>query len=232
MKKEELIKRLRIHLYDKEGKIFKDHELEIFLDKSAEAYSRDSEIYRSGFYFCTDAEGRCRLPQDYIKLLTGWGIGYQLEKMTEDELQRYYSDYRDVKGKPEFVYEETESSGKIKICPNPHDLQGVKSRIVKGYGLPVSGGRGVFRQSKDYGIATGYRSFLRVGDCFYIRKENCEKISDYMALLFYALYQAYRAESDFHDENKSEYYHALYLNRVGMTSLNKSGMRGKRCCFY
>lgn len=226
------IRKVRMYLNDPKGKIFSESEIREMLGKAAEQYSADSEIYRSGFYLCSDRSGRCRLPSDYIRLLAGWGIGYQLEFASPDELVRYYSDYHKVKGKPDFIYEDLDSAGKIRLCPNPHEQQGVKSFIISRFGTAAIPKYGILRGGKTYGVPTGFRYFKAIGDCVYIRKESFERIDDRMALVYHVLYQAYRSDNDFADAGKSEYYRKLYKMRADRAGQPTEAKHRERIPFF
>ena len=47
-----------------------------------------------------------------------------------------------------------------------------------------------------------------------MRAVPIERIQDYMALVYHAVYQAYTIDSDFQDENKARLFYFQYRQRV------------------
>ena len=139
MTRTEYLRRIREYLHDPEGKVWSTSELAEMLSAAARAYSADTGIYRASFPLAADADGVCELPANYISFLAGWNKkGEPIEPTNMDELSRNYGDFTGLCGDPKYVYEETESIGRIRLCPHPDDGYGV--RLVGKwfpYGTPL-----------------------------------------------------------------------------------------------
>ena len=216
MKKSQLIEKIRVFLRDTNGKIWSDQELSSFFDNAADAYSADTECFRSQFFFCVNADGICKLPENYLKFLAAWNDnGQKILSISVREIQRFLPDYTSVKGRPDFLYEEMDRIGTIRFSPNPYERQKVAEYSVAGYGIPDHAKTyGIPDHGRSYGIPSSIRIFQKAGDLIYIRRENAENIRDYMALIYHALYQAYNNDSDFHDAEKAEFYKTQYQRRI------------------
>lgn len=225
MTKSTLIEKIRAYLRDTNGKIFEDSELSYMIDRAAEAYSADTGIFRSKFFFRVNSDGVCELPENYLKFLAAWNDnGEKICSIPIGEIARFYPDYYSIKGHPEFVYEDMDRIGCVRFCPNPYDFQNGISYTVPGYGTPVlKHGYGIPDHAINYGIPISLHFFEETGDMVYIRKESAENISDYMALLFHVLYQAYNNDSDFHNADKAAFYRSQYRRRIARFGQMKPG---------
>jgi hypothetical protein len=229
MDKDEYLLRTRECLHDPEGKIWSDDELAGMLHRAAEAYSRDSGMYRGRFRFMTSHDGSFRLPDDFVSFVAAWNSkGFQISAIGTDELSRFYGDYSAVEGDAEFCYEDFGDIGRMRLCPNPHRKQGVKCYYPASYGLVPLSGYGVPVHSQDYGIPVSVHRFRACGDAVYSRKERLEKIHDHAAIVYHAAYQAYTVDSEFQDTGKANFFLSQYRRRVarfGQIMANASGIR-------
>ena len=216
MLRSEYIQKIRLFLRDTKGKIFEDAELLSMLDKAARNYSADTGAYRGKFTFIVSSDRVCTLPGNYLGFLAGWnGDGRHVEPISCNELYRYYGNYSVVSGEPEFVYENIDSIGTFRLCPNPYIQQNL--RIYQPYfpyGLVVCANYGIPLWCNDYGIPHKIYRYKNCGEAVYVRLEEAEKISDYMALIYNVLYQAYSVDSEFQNLSKAELYNTQYKKRI------------------
>lgn len=216
MNRRELIRRIREYLHDPEGKIWDNAELERMLDRAAESYSADTGIYRVPIKILVDEDGGCELPEKYLGLVALWnGSGYPVEKVSANELKRFYGFYTKTEGEAEYVYEDLDSIGRVRFCPNPYKKQNIREYVpFYPYGIPYLTHRGIPSRTTGYGIPHKILKFDTVVDGCYIRAEKAEKIQDHRALIYHVLWQAYHADSDFSDSGKAALYQGQYRARI------------------
>lgn len=236
METAELIHRIREYLHDPEGKIWEDSELSEMLDRAAECYSADTGIFRGNFNIMVDSEGVCKLPKNYLSFVAGWnGKGIHIDGISAGELSRFYSQFTTTDGEAEFVYEDLDTIGHFRFCPNPFLRQNITVfTSYYPYGMPSIPAYGIPTRTEDYGIPLVIRKFVKAGDVVFVRKESPENIPDYMALIYHVLYQAYNVDSDFNSPEKSSLYNTQYRNRIARFGQMKPGNSSvrKRGKFY
>lgn len=228
------LKTIRAFLHDPEGKAFDDSELLKMLDTAAKTYCKDTALYRGAFSFFVNGSGVGKLPDDYVEFVAGWnGDGYHVEMISVNALSDEYGSYINVKGHTKFIYEDLESIGEYRLCPNPYDLQNLVLYVpASPYGIMLFTGYGTPRTRGRYGIPVVVGKYDSIGDAFYVRTVPFNEIQDYMALVYHAVYQAYTIDSDFQDENKARLFYTQYLGRVArignvMRSVQKIRSEGK-----
>ena len=219
MNERDYIRTIRAFLHDPEGKVFDDAELLKMLETAASTYCKDTALYRGAFSFFVDADGIGKLPDDYVEFVSAWsGEGYQIESISVSELADIYGNYISVQGGARFIYEDLDDIGKYRLCPNPFEKENVVSLVSEhpygitpfpGYGTPVS--------RRGYGFSTNVRQYQFIGDAAYVRVVPIDRIQDYMALVYHAVYQAYAVDSYFQDENKARLFYSQYRLRVART---------------
>lgn len=218
MQLDEYIEIIRAFLHDPEGKVFDDAELTDMLETAAKTYCKDTALYRGFFSFLVAENGACKTPEDYIEFVAGWNQdGRHVEAISTDELREQYGQYLSVKGTANFIFEDFESIGGLRLCPNPYDLQHIEIFIPESaYGMMMYAGYGTPVANK-YGIPYVMRKYESIGDASYVKSIPYDRVQDYMALIYHAVYQAYSIDSDFQDLNKAQLYYSQYRGRVART---------------
>ena len=216
MTEENYLKTIRAFLHDPDGEVFNDSELLNMLDTAAKTYCKDTALYRGSFSFFVNDSGVGKLPDDYIEFVASWnGEGFHVEMVSSDDMNDEYGSYLAVKGLPKYIYEDLESIGEYHLCPNPYDLQHVVFYVPEspygilpfsGYGTPITG--------NGYGMPVAVRQSDHIGDASYVKSIPFDRIQDYMAVVYHAVYQAYTIDSDFQDENKARLFYTQYRGRV------------------
>ena len=216
MTESDYIKTVRAFLHDSEGKVFDDEELLKMLSTAAYTYCKDTALYRGAFHFFVDEKGAGKLPDDYVEILAAWnGEGYHVEPISVSELSCIYGNYISVQGNERFVYEDLDDIGKYRLCPNPYENENVISFVSETpYGITPFPGYGTPISRHGYGFSTDVRQYNFIGDAEYVRVVPIERIQDYMALVYHAVYQAYTIDSYFQDENKARLFYSQYRQRV------------------
>ena len=216
MTAENYLKTIRAFLHDPDGEVFEDSELLKMLDTAARTYCKDTALYRGVFSFFVNDSGVGKLPDDYIEFVAAWnGEGFHVETASADDMSGEYGNYISVKGNPKFIYEELESIGKYHLCPNPYDLQHAVFYVPESqYGIMPFSGYGTPITGNGYGIPVFVRKSDFIGDASYVKYIPFDRIQDYMALVYHAVYQAYTIDSDFQDENKARLFFTQYRGRV------------------
>ncbi len=230
MLRTELIRKIRDWLRDAKGVVWKDSELSAMLDRAAEAWSADTGAYKGRFNIVVSVDGSCELPANYVAFLAGWNVKTQrIEAMSSAELARRHGDYSVRSGLPEYVYEELDSSGRLRFSPNPYEKQSIRVLApCYPYGIPVLPAYGIPVNTVDYGIPKEIYRFTNVGDVVYIRTESPEKISDPLALVYHVLGQAYDVDSDFADSRKALFFQSQYRARAARFGQVRSANAGAR----
>ena len=216
MTEENYLKTIRAFLHDPDGQVFGDSELLKMLDTAAKTYCKDTALYRGNFPFFVNESGIGKLPDDFIEFLAGWNDeGFHIETTSTESLNDEYTNYITVKGHGKYIYEDLESIGQYRLCPNPHDLQNIVVFVSSSaYGITPFPGYGTPISRHGYGISADVRQYEFIGDAAYVRSVPIERIQDYMALVYHAVYQAYTIDSDFQDENKARLFYFQYRQRV------------------
>ena len=219
MQTSEYIELIRAFLHDPEGKVFDDAELTNMLEDAAHEYCKDTALYRGTFSFLVDENGTCKAPEDYLEFVAGWNQdGRHVEAISTDELREQYGPYLQVKGTANFIFEDFENIGYLRLCPNPYDLQHLVLYVpANPYGIMLFSGYGTPRTRGGYGIPVIIREHDNIGDASYVRSVAPESVHDYMALVYHAVYQAYGIDSDFQDLDKAQLYYSQYRGRVAKT---------------
>lgn len=224
--------RIREYLHDPEGKNWNDEELRTMLHQAADTYSRDTGIFRGIFHFMVNKDGVCKLPKNFISFVAGWNaLGNHIEAVPVSELARFYGDYSTVEGEAQFCYEELGNIGEMRLCPNPYKKTNLKSYYPVSFGMIPFSNYGTPRNGESYGIPQIIHKFKSPGNAVYIRTEEFDKIPDYMALIYYTVYQAFTAESDFYNASKADMYYSQYQMRIArfgqiktsVTSIRRGG---------
>lgn len=216
MTEENYLKTIRAFLHDPDGQVFDDSELLKMLDTAARTYCKDTALYRGAFPFFVNESGVGKLPDDYIEFVAGWNDeGLHVEMVSADDLNDEYSNYITVKGHSKFIFEDLESIGEYHLCPNPRDIQNTVVFVSSSpYGITPIAGYGTPISKHSYGIPVDVQQYRFIGDAVYVRAVPADKIQDYMAVVYHAVYQAYTIDSDFQDENKARLFHFQYRQRV------------------
>lgn len=216
MTEENYLKTIRAFLHDPDGQVFDDSELLKMLDTAAKTYCKDTALYRGAFPFFVNESGIGKLPHDYIELVAAWNDkGFHVEMNSVDGINAEYGDYINVKGDPKYIYEDLESIGGYRLCPNPYDRENVVAFVSdSAYGITPFPGYGTPISNRGYGISADVRQYDFIGDAVYVRSIPFDKIQDYIALVYHAVYQAYTIDSNFQDENKARLFYFQYRQRV------------------
>lgn len=120
MTEAEVIQESRMWLRDPDGEVWSEDQMRRWVQKAVRKYSEDSGIFHGSVLLFPDALGRCKYPADYIYTLSACNARHELlELISLTELRRFYSDYRTVKGLPQYIYEELNEPGYCRLCPNP-----------------------------------------------------------------------------------------------------------------
>jgi len=216
MTEENYLKTIRAFLHDPDGQVFDDSELLTMLDTAAKTYCKDTALYRGSFSFFVNENGTGKLPEDYIDFVAGWNRdGFHVEMASSDVLNGEYGNYLTVKGISKYIYEDLENIGEYHLCPNPYDLQNAVFFVPQSpngilpfptYGTPITG--------NGYGIPVFVRQSEHIGDATYVKTIPFDRIHDYIAVVYHAVYQAYTIDSDFRDEAKARLFYTQYRGRV------------------
>ena len=216
MTRSEYLAKIRLYLYDPDGKVWTDAELLQMLDEAVRSFCADSGIYRGRISILTDADGRVKMPGDYISLVAGWNTERELQPVSVNALNAERGDYITAEGMADYIYEDLDSGGTLRLCPNPNGLQDV--RVLQPwyqYGVPNLPGYGIPVRTDNYGIPVIIYRYRPAGDLVYIRVESLERVADYMSVIYHVLYQAFLSDGDFHDESRSQGFYQIYQSRLG-----------------
>ncbi len=211
----EYLKRMREYLHDPDGKVWDEKELIDFLNDAAIQYCRDTGSFRSTANILVDSSGMVRMPKVYLEWVAGWNnLDQKIEAVSLDVVSDWYGDFTTVRGTAKFAYEDMDTIGNFKLCPNPIDIAGTITIIVLGRGIPVEPTRGIPTRAELPGIPVQIMKGQSVGQMVYVKSESVEKIVDYMAILYLSISMAYDVDSDFQDNRKSAMYYEQYKNRI------------------
>ena len=214
MDKQGFIEKLRMYLADAEGKIWDDVELDRILEDALEQYSIDSGFFVGSFDFYPDAEGNFNYPNDGRNFMIGWNKkGDEITATSGKELfskmeKRYSS------GDAKYIYDDRSTLGQFKLLPDPGVSQNVQNiTITPAYGEVMDDDFGV-GISEDYGLTLTIDSFDYAGVIYYRKKGRFEDVRDHMAIIFYALSCAFKADSQFANPANAEFWRKQYQMRV------------------
>lgn len=230
----EYLSRIRRYLYDPEGEVWSDDELLLLLDEAVRCFCADTGLYRGCISILTDNCGRVKMPRNYISLIAGWNPERSMKTVSVDVLDCARSDYIIAEGMADYIYEDLDSGGTLRLCPNPNRRQNIRVYKPGGpYGIPVLSGYGIPFKAETYGIPVLICRFISAGDLVYIRVESPERIADYMSIICHVLYQAYLSDGDFQDENRAQGYYQIYKSRIDrLNQLRTVPAIRKRSNFY
>ncbi len=218
MDKKGYLSKLRFFLADTEGKMWDDTELFTLLDDALRKYCFDSGSFVGQFDFFPDKDGVYHYPDDFCSFMIGWNDdGREILQGTGREL--FVRSYRDAsrQGKVEYVFDDLDSYGAFSLFPLPADGQNAKTvSIAPDYGEIIGSEYGVYATS-DYGLTLSVTAFDHAGTFFYHRMGTFEEVKDYMAVICYALFLAYNADSDFANPDIAAYWKRMYKSRLGAT---------------
>lgn len=234
MKLETYLKKIRQHLYDPDGKVWTDDELERMLEEAGRTFCADTGMYRGRISLLADSSGRVRMPRNYISLVAGWNSEREMKSLSVNALNAERGDYIFAEGMADYIYEDLDSGGTLRLCPNPNGRQDLRVlRPWYPYGIPNLPGYGIPVNAEDRGIPYQIYHYRPAGDLVYIRVEELERIADYMSIVYHVLYQAYLSDGDFQDESRSQGYYQIYKSRIGrLNQLRTVQSIRKRSNFY
>lgn len=232
----EYLTRIRKLLHDPEGKAWDDEELSSMLAFSVRMYSLDTGAFRGEFAIYADEDGLCKLPDNYAGFLAGWNSrGSHIDPVSTDTLSRHYGKYLSRDGVPEFIAEDLNSIGYARPVPNPHSFQqGARLVPSSPYGIPVAAAYGIPDAQARYGIPVAGLRFTSAGSVKYLRVAGLAEIPDHTALIFHVAHQAYAADGDFQNVERSVMFLTWYKKRVARTGTMKNAPRTlpRKASFY
>lgn len=212
---QQAIKKLRMFLADPSGLMWNDNELERLINTSLRQYSIDSGLFKGTFDLIPDEDGRYFYPDDFAGLLIAWNKdGAEIEKTTFTELAEYRGYNTNRTGNAVFIYSDISDNGEYKVYPVPANNQNtVEGDLRPVWGVLNNSGFGVADES-DWGVTSNVTEYDFAGDCVYMRYASMDEVKDYMAVIYYAMYLAYLADSDFGNTQLAEVYRYRYHSRV------------------
>lgn len=228
MNKKNFISMVRYYLYDTSSLIWEDNELIKMTDNAAKAYSEDTKFFHAKENFVPEKDGSYIYPDDFICFNAGWNSeGVSIRAVSSRELEYHFPDPMNIKGNPEFIYDDISDKKRFRLCPDPANMQNAKEQIYDGYGIFADGGFGTETDSGKYGIIFSVTDYNFIGDMVYARYALFEEIKDYVALIFHVLFQAFDTDSEFSDPEKAAYYKNMYKSRVAMFNQVKYKHNGR-----
>lgn len=215
MTRSEYLAKIRLYLYDPKGKVWTDEELHPMLDEAVRCFCADTMLYRGRITILTDECGRVKMPENYIGLAASWNPERAMKQVSVKVLNAERGDYISAEGMADYIYEDLDPGGKLRLCPNPNRLQQIRTfHPSEPYGVMNLPGYGVPVKTETYGIPKVIYRFIPAGDLVYIRVEELEQIADYMSVIYHVLYQAYLSDGDFQDESRALGFYQIYKNRT------------------
>lgn len=234
MTRSEYLAKIRQYLYDPDGKVWTDDELDRMLDEAVRTFCSDTGMYRGRISLFADTSGRVRMPRNYISLVAGWNPERELKTISVNALNAERGDYISAEGMADYIYEDLDSGGTLRLCPNPNGRQDL--RVLQPwypYGIPNLPGYGIPVNVEDRGIPFLIHHYIPAGDLVYIRVEELERIADHMSVIYHVLYQAFLSDGDFQDESRAQGYHQIYKSRIArLNQLRTVQSIRKRSNFY
>lgn len=240
--RKDIIEKARLYLNDPDGRMWSDEELDAMLSDVVGEYSNDVNGRTSFLPVMTDAEGRGKYPECFVKFVVGYRKdGVPLAIATADEVD----DLLDEKG--ESGYMETlmdgcydASSNEIRVSTEPCHRSVDICAIYEETGnneeyfvAPFSGSKidryPLYGIEDLYGIPTqlyglawgsGYGLVCECGvfdapaDIVFVRDMNLSEISDGIAIVYGLVAMALSKDTEFKDSNKAGFYRSQYEYRV------------------
>lgn len=175
MEQNQLLSVVRRYLNDKSSLVWKDEELLRMIHTAVKCYSEDTGCFHGKFDFCPDANGFYSYPEDYICFQVGWNKEeHNVQAICSHELQRFYSDSLFVKGLPKFIFDDLDTNGQYRLCPNPIELQNIQIADSDYGDVIISDPEicgtiiksEIWKQSSDYGIISDEYGITSPGYAF------------------------------------------------------------------
>lgn len=219
MNKQEFTDKLRLYLADADSKIWQDSELGEFLDEALKQYCTDACVFTGVFKFLPDENGNYFFPSDWLGFKAAWNEKSDtLTPATGRELFYLMQNSSNTAGSAQYIYDDQCDNGGFSLYPKPPDNQNVKSLIAdKSFGEVFSGDFGVFL-SNDFGTTLSLSSFNYSGEIYYIKLGTFEEITDYMAVIYYALSIAYSTDTELANADTAEFWKRMYRERLNAFS--------------
>ena len=227
MDKKNFLLMVRNYLYDTSSLVWNDNELLEMIENAVKAYSEDTKFFHAQADFVAEKDGTYIYPDDFICFNTGWNSkGISVNAVSSYELGYYYPDPMNIKGYPEFIYDDVSDKNRFRLCPDPAGLQGVSEQVFD-YGVLLDGDYGTETYSGKYGVVFSVTNYEFVGDMMYSRYASFEEIKDYTALIYHVLFQAFDTDSEFSNSDKAAFYKNMYKSRVAMFNQVKYKHNGR-----
>ena len=216
MKQNDLIKLLREYLHDPEGKVWSDTELVELLERAARDYSFDTQSFRTVYRPLVAADGRIKFPPAFAAVLAAWNDNHlPVDPANSGDAADAFGDFRNTAGDAQILYEDLDTFGVARLCPNPARKQAVRRFApADPYGVIVRNGYGTWRPASGYGIPLAGAAYHAVIEIVYVRLAPPEEIDDYLALIAHAAAGAYSADSDFQNPDRAALYRGEYRRRT------------------
>jgi hypothetical protein len=215
MDKQGFVNKLRLFLADPDEKIWDEVELNTLIDEALKQYCKDSGAFTGSFDFYPDKNGKYQYPDDFADFMIGWNIrGQEITPTTAREL--FMRSYRNSNrtGEAQYIFDDLDSYGAFALYPEP--VQNAQSiTITPAYGEIFDSGYGVFLDDS-YGTTLTVDSFDYAGTIYYRKLGRFEDVKDYMAVICYALYLAYNADSEFANAEIAAYWRNMYRTRIAV----------------
>lgn len=216
MDRKNFIAMVRNYLYDTSSNIWRDDELLEMTENAVKAYSEDTKFFHAHVDFVPEKDGTYYYPDDFICFNAGWNSEQgSIKAVSSHELEYYFPDPMNLKGIPDFIFDDISDKRKFKLCPNPADMQDVQE-YISGYGIISDGEYGTEKSSGLYGVVYTITNYEFTGDMMYSRYAAFEEIKDHTALLYHVLFQAFDTDAEFSDSDKAAYYKQMYKTRIAM----------------
>jgi hypothetical protein len=140
--------------------------------------------------------------------------GGEISPATAKELfdRKNLSAYRSYS--PAYIYDDQSSQGEFSLYPLPPENQNVKNITIDGFnGEVIDESYGVYLDN-DFGTTLTITSFDFAGSIFYKKVGAFEKVKDYNAVVFYALFLAYNSDADMANPSVARLWYEKYLSRI------------------
>lgn len=227
MDKRNFLLMVRNYLYDTSSLVWNDSELLQMTENAVKAYSEDTKFFHSQADFVPEKDGTYIYPDDFICFNAGWNSdSVSVKAVSSYELEYYFPDPMNIKGLPEFIYDDISDKKQFRLCPDPVNMQNVTEQVYD-YGVLQDGDYGTVKNAVEYGVVYSVINYEFVGDMMYSRYASFEEIRDYMALIYHVLFQAFDTDAEFSDHSKAAYYKSMYKSRVAMFNQVKYKHNGR-----
>ena len=227
MNKKEFTDKLRLYLADADSKIWQDSELGDFLDEALKQYCTDACLFTGVYKFSPDEKGNYKYPSDWLGFKVGWNEKSDtLIPATGRELFVLNQKNQKVSGSAQYIFDDQYDHGYFSLYPKPGNNQNVKFMVQdNSFGEIFDNSFGVFLNGQ-YGTTLSLNSFDYSGEIYYIKLGSFEEVTDYMAVIYYALSIAYLADTELASSENSDFWKRMYRDRLsafGRISFNNSG---------